>query len=245
MAQLYDEIGIGYCDRRRPDPRILRATHAALGDARTVLNVGAGAGSYEPTERDVVAVEPSIEMIGQRASDAAPVVRAYGDRLPFASGSFDAALATLTLHHWPDQSGGVAELRRVARARVVILTWMDEGEPFWLYDYFPEIIEIDRRLFPGASEFRRSHGPFEPTPVPIPHDCVDGFLGAYWRRPHAYLDRDVRLAISSFSKIRHVEEGVERLRDDLEDGSWSKRYGPVMERSELDLGYRLMVAETR
>jgi SAM-dependent methyltransferase len=243
VAQLYDEIGVGYSDRRRPDPRIAHALRAALGDARTVVNVGAGTGSYESGDFRVVAVEPSLEMIGQRPRGAAPVVRASAERLPFSDASFDAALVVLTLHHWPDQPGGLAELVRVARSRVVILSFVTEGSVFWLYDYFPEIPEIDAVTMPGEAELGRTLGPFECTPLPIPHDCADGFLGAYWRRPRAYLDPDVRRAISAFSRIEGVDEGLERLRADLDDGRWDERYGSLMDRTELDLGYRVIVAE--
>ena len=243
MAQLYDEIGIGYRRRRRPEPRIAQALHAALGDARTVVNVGAGTGSYEPGDLRVVAVEPSLEMIGQRPRGAAPVVRASAERLPFSDASFDASFAVLTMHHWPDLPGGLAELVRVARSRVVILSFVTEGSVFWLYDYFPEIAEIDAVICPGEAELGRALGPLECAPLPIPHDCIDGFLGAYWRRPRAYLDPDVRRAISAFSRIERTEEGLERLRADLDDGHWARRYGSLMDRTELDLGYRVIVAE--
>ena len=171
-------------------PASPRAIIDALGPAASVVNVGAGAGSYEPADRRVVAVEPSREMIRQRPAGAAPVVQASATALPFAAGAFDAALAVLTVHHWPDRARGLAELRRVARDRVVILTWEPDAARFWLVeDYFPELVAIDRAIFPTRDELERSLGPVELRPLPIPHDCVDGFLGAYWRRPHAYLDR--------------------------------------------------------
>ena len=144
MAQLYDEIGIGYRDYRRPDPRFARAIRSALGDAASVVNVGAGAGSYEPDHCRVVAVEPSMEMIPQREGAAAPVVQAAGARLPFGDGAFDAALAVLTLHHWPDRARGLSELARVSRKRVVVVSWDPDTFNVWLYDYFPQIAEIDR-----------------------------------------------------------------------------------------------------
>ena len=241
MAEFYDTIGRGYRSHRRPEPRIAAAIVAALGPAESVINVGAGAGSYEPTDRRVVAVEPSLEMIRQRHPEAAPVVRASAGDLPFADGAADAALAVLTIHHWPDRARGLAELARVARRRVVILTWDPGTYGFWLVeDYFPEIVAVDRGLFPTLADFTAALGPVAVRPLPIPHDCRDGFLGAYWRRPRAYLDAGVRLAISTFSKI-DAEPGLARLRSDLENGDWQRRYGAVLAATELDLGYRLVV----
>jgi SAM-dependent methyltransferase len=241
-AQLYDRIGVGYGGHRRPDPRIASAIVAALGRAERVVNVGAGAGSYEPIDRSVVAVEPAISMIRQRGPESAPVVQGSALALPFRDAAFDAALAVLTVHHWPDRAQGLAELRRVARDRVVILTWLADAPGFWLVeDYFPEMVALDR-IFPTPDEMRRALGPIEVHPLPVPHDCTDGFLGAYWRRPQAYLDAAVRGAISSFSKLREVEPGLSRLRQDLDDGTWTRRYGSLLTRSDLDLGYRLVVA---
>jgi len=243
VAHLYDTIGIGYRALRRPDPRIAAAIVGALGPAASLVNVGAGAGSYEPTDRRVVAVEPSREMIRQRPAGAAPVVQASATALPFRAGAFDAALAVLTVHHWPDRAQGLAELRRVARDRVVILTWEPDAARFWLIeDYFPELLAVDRAIFSTRDEMERDLGAVEWRPVPIPHDCVDGFLGAYWRRPHAYLDPAVRGAISTFSKIGDVERGLSRLHQDLDDGTWTRRHGSLLTRAQLDLGYRLVVA---
>ena len=244
VAQLYDAIGHGYSVQRRPDSRVAAAIARALGDAESVLNVGAGAGSYEPDDRRVVAVEPAWSMIRQRAAGAAPVVQASAVDLPFKDGAFASALAILTIHHWPDRPRGLAELARVARRRVVALTW-DPATTlgFWLVDdYFPEIVALDRPLFPSLADFERAWGALDVRPVPVPHDCVDGFLGAYWRRPAAYLDAGVRAAISTFSKLRDVERGLARLRRDLDDGTWTRRHGHLLERTELDLGYRLVVA---
>jgi len=242
LPELYDRIGVGYGAHRRPDPRIGAAILHALGRAASVVNVGAGAGSYEPADRAVVAVEPSAAMIRQRPRGSAPVVQASATALPFRDDAFDAALAVLTVHHWPDRARGLAELRRVARHRVVILTWDPESTGFWLVeDYFPALA-MDREIFPPLEELRRLLGAIDAHPLPIPHDCVDGFLGAYWRRPHAYLDPAVRGAISTFSKLGDVEAGLARLRHDLEDGTWARRHGHLSTRSALDLGYRLVVA---
>ena len=243
MSQLYDEIGVGYRDFRRPDPRLEAAITRALNRAETVVNVGAGAGSYEPSDRFVVAVEPAMTMIRQRRPGSAPVVQASATELPFRDDGFAAALAILTVHHWPDQARGLDEMARVARRRIVVVTWDPSTSGFWLVDdYFPEIVEIDRPLFPSIEDFRKALGRVEVHPLPIPHDCVDGFLGAYWRRPHAYLDAGVRGAISTFAKLHDMGRGLDRLRRDLEDGSWARRYRDLLDQSEIDLGYRIVIA---
>jgi SAM-dependent methyltransferase len=243
VAHLYDAIGEGYRRQRRPDPRIARAVAAALGNAESVLNVGAGTGSYEPDDRPVVAVEPAWSMIRQRPAGAAPVVQASATHLPFRDGAVAASLAILTIHHWSDRAQGLAELARVARRRVVALTWDPAAPGFWLVnEYFPELVAIDRRIFPDLEELRRAWGALDVRPVPVPHDCADGFTGAYWRRPAAYLDAAVRSGMSTFAKLPDVEAGLARLRHDLADGTWMRRHGRLLERTELDLGYRLVVA---
>ena len=238
---LYDTIGHGYATRRRADPRIAAQIYRALGRARSVVNVGAGAGSYEPRDRPVFAVEPSTVMIRQRPPASAPVVQASAMGLPFRDASFDATLSVLTLHHWPDIARGLRELRRVARDRVVILTFDTEATDFWLLDYFPEILEIDRRTMPPMSLIEQQLGAVEVSPVPVPHDCTDGFLGAHWRKPHAYLDPEVRAATSVFARIGGLDAGLARLRDDLTSGAWHERYGQLEGGGECDLGYRLVV----
>jgi SAM-dependent methyltransferase len=240
--ELYDTIGRGYRRLRRQDPRIAAHVFRALGGAASVVNVGAGAGSYEPRDRELVAVEPSMVMIRQRDPGAAHAVRASAAELPFRDASFDASLAVLTIHHWADLERGLHELRRAARRKVVILTCDPSVTGFWLTDYFPEILEIDRRIMPPLSELQRRLGRIAVFDVPIPHDCADGFLGAYWRRPAAYLSADVRAAISTFAKLRDVEQGVTALRSDLASGEWHERYGRDLDRDAIDLGYRLVVA---
>lgn len=242
MAALYDRIGLSYADLRQPDPRISKAIRKGLGDARTILNVGAGAGSYEPTDRSVIAVEPSMTMIKQRRSGAAPAVQATATALPFRADTFETALAILTVHHWPDPQAGIEELRRVARDRVVILTWDPSNEGFWLTDYFPEILDIDRQIFPKLDDFGRWLGRVSVRRIPIPKNCSDGFLGAYWGRPVAYLDDDRRSAISTFSKV-NAAPGLKTLRRDIVSGAWLERYGGLLYESELDLGYRLILAD--
>lgn len=245
-ATTYDTIGRGYARQRVPDPRIAARLHAALGSARSVLNVGAGAGSYEPADRRVVAVEPSAVMVAQRPGDAAPAVRARAEALPFADGSFDAVMGVLTSHHWADQAAGVAECVRVARERVVFLTWDPDGEPFWLVrDYLPEFQALDRAQFPSMADLPVLFGDgvrVEVDAVPVPHDCVDGFLGAFWRRPAAYLDPAVQSGISSFARVPGTSAGLDRLRADLASGAWAERNRPLLRREALDVGYRIVVA---
>lgn len=240
---LYDTIGRGYSAHRRPDPRLAARIEGALGGARTVVNVGAGTGSYEPAAREVVAVEPSEVMVRQRPRGSAPVVRASADGLPFRDGAFDAALAILTIHHWPDWRRGLAELRRVARDRVVLFTWDPDGPLFWLVrEYFPEIPRADRATFPSLEAMSRVLGPLAVHPVPVPADCADGFLGAYWRRPEAYLDAGVRGAVSAFARVPDTGARLARLAADLADGTWMRRHGELLALEELDVGYRLVVA---
>jgi SAM-dependent methyltransferase len=245
MSQLYDAIGIGYQERRRPDPRLAAAIATALNRAESVVNVGAGTGSYEPADRAVVAVEPATTMIRQRRVGSAPVIQASANALPFRDEGFAASLAILTVHHWPDRARGLDELARVARRRVVIVTWDPASTGFWLVDdYFPEIVDIDRKIFPTIEDYGRVLGRVEVRPFPIPHDCIDGFLGAYWRRPHAYLDAGVRAAISTFTKMSppKLESGLEGLRRDLADGTWERRHAHLLDRAEIDLGYRIVIA---
>ena len=242
MTAEYDRIGIGYAALRRPDPRIAAPIHAALGDARTVLNVGAGAGSYEPADRIVTALDPSAAMIAQRPPSDATVVLGRAEDLPFGDDAFDAAIAVLTVHHWTDIARGLAEMRRVARGPVVILTYDPAFRDFWLFDYFPGLCALDDRRMPRMDVYADRLGDVAVTAVPIPHDCSDGFLAAYWRRPSAYLDPGVRSGISSFWKIGNLAPGLDRLASDLEDGTWQGRYGDLLDVEARDCGYRLVVA---
>jgi SAM-dependent methyltransferase len=242
----YDRIGSSYARHRRPDRRIAARIVAALGDSRSVVDVGAGTGSYEPRDRLVVAVEPSWVMIAQRPPDVAPVVRGNAERLPFGDDVFDAAMALLTVHHWGDFRRGLAEMLRVARRRVVVLTWDRDlvGEAFWLArDYFPEVREAERGLA-TLDEIAAALGPCTAQMVPVPHDCTDGFFGAYWRRPEAYLDPGVRASISGLARLDEatVRPAIERLAADLASGAWDRRYGHLRALEEIDLGYRLVVS---
>ena len=241
----YDRIGRGYAARRQPDPRIAAQVLQALGSARRVVNVGAGAGSYEPDDRMVVAVEPSAVMRAQRPDGAAPCVDAVVGALPFASETFDVAMAVLSVHHWPDQRAGLDELRRVA-ARQVVLTF-DPGfhDRFWMVrEYLPESAHL-RGSTPMAPELVAEHlGGGEVHVVPVPDDCRDGFYWAYWKRPDAYLDPSVQASISGIAQLpaELVAERMARLAADLASGRWAARHGDLVRRSSVDGGYRLVVA---
>jgi SAM-dependent methyltransferase len=245
-AERYDRIGATYTVTRQPDPRIASAILAALGDARSVVNVGAGTGSYEPADRTVIAVEPSAAMIARRPPSAAPVRQGHAESLPLETGSVDAAMAISTLHHWSDVRAGLRELRRVVRSRVVILVWDTSYEgSFWLTNtYIPELERWTLAHVPSLAEIEQELGPLTRRPIPIPRDCSDGFLRAFWARPEAYLDVGVRRNISQFNLVSEdaIDAGLERLRDDLESGVWDDRFGRLRRLEELDLGYCLLVA---
>ena len=240
MNTLYDTIGLNYADLRKPDFRIAQRIETALGDATSVLNVGAGAGSYEPANRQVTAVEPSAEMIRQRPASNATVVQGSAEDLPYEDNSFDASMAVLTIHHWSDQAKGAAEMRRVTRGKVVFLTYDPSFRTFWLLDYFPALVTLDEGQMPPMENYGKWLGPVEVSPVPIPHDCSDGFLAGYWRRPAAYLDERVRAAMSSFWKLDNVSEGLRKLEADLKSGAWEQRHAGLLDLDELDCGYRLV-----
>ena len=242
----YDRIGTSYTRTRRTDPRIAARLHGALSDARRVLNVGAGTGNYEPSDRSVIAVEPSATMVAQRPPGAAPVVRAYAEALPFAAGTFDATLAVFTVHHWPQPERGLAELRRVAPRQVFLTFDHSFDEDFWLVaEYLPEIRALDTGSDAhAAAGIARVLDVRSVEPLPVPADCVDGFAACYWSRPEAYLDPDVQAGISCLAMLEPevLAHGTGRLRADLASGAWDARHGHLRERPELDLGYRVVVA---
>jgi SAM-dependent methyltransferase len=246
---LYERIGGGYARTRRADPRIARAVHGALGDARSVLNVGAGAGSYEPRDRDVIAVEPSARMRAQRPSDAAPCLDAAAEDLPLADGSVDVAMALYTDFHWRDRARGIAEMMRVSRHGIVVLT-VDRtvAEDYWLTrDYLPAANDLFAEL--DALTALPPGPPQQVMPVPIPADCRDGFIHAFWKRPEAFLDPQVPATMAAFARLPAptVADALARLRDDLESGVWARRNRQLAARNTCDLGHRLLVwrAETR
>lgn len=242
----YETKGQGYAAQRRPDPRIAAMVHDALGDARTVLNVGAGAGSYEPTDRYVLAVEPSAAMRAQRPPGAAPALSAVAEDLPFDDDSFDAAMAAVTVHQWPDPVRGLAELRRVARGPVAVLTF-DTGAPgerLWLSEYVPELLAAERRRFPAIGVIAAAAGQTaEVVEVPIPIDCTDGFAEAYYGRPEKFLDPRARAAQSAWSFVGEaaVTRGADRLRADLESGAWDARHGHLRGQPWFAGGMRLII----
>lgn len=238
---IYDTIGVDYAQHRQPDHRIALQIAGALAGCDSVVNIGAGTGSYEPRDRAVVAVEPSIVMIAQRSRDAAPAIQGSAEHLPFEDGEFDAAMAVLTVHHWSDLQAGLLEMMRVARKRIIVMTWDPRSPGFWLVrDYFPDILAIDRTIFPPLDLLRSIMGEIETQIVPVPHDCTDGFLGAYWRRPEAYLDDLVRNSISAFPRITDVDRRMDQLSNDLASGQWVTKNRRLMSLDALDTGYRLV-----
>jgi SAM-dependent methyltransferase len=240
--QLYDAIGVGYLATRQTEPRIAARIWAALGDADTVVNVGAGTGSYEPTGRDVIAVEPSAVMRAQRPAGAAPCLAARADRLPFPDQSFDAAMAVLSDHHWPDPVAGLREMRRVA-GRVVVFNFdAEHANEFWLTrDYLPEFAALAHGRSTMTQRAAALGARLEP--VPIPWDCADGFFHAYWRRPEQYLRPEVRRGISVFAAVGpQAEQRMTRqLRDDLASGRWAGRNRDITGLAEAELGARLLI----
>ncbi len=245
---IYEAIGVGYGVVRQEDPRVRHQLQAALGGAVPVLNVGAGAGSYEPRDRAVLAVEPSLTMIRQRPDHAAPVVRAVAQQLPFPDATFGAAMAVLTVHHWPDAAAGLAEVRRVTDGPVVVLTF-DQTVHLaqWLVtDYFPEMAELDGEL-PTPAAIAAALGGGRVEVVSVPADCLDGFCHAWWRRPQAYLSAAVRAGISGIARqpVGVVDRAVAQLARDLDDGTWARAHADLLDRDSIDAGYRLVISPGR
>jgi hypothetical protein len=242
----YEAGGRGYATARRTDPRIAAYVHAALGDAATVINVGAGAGSYEPADRTVTAVEPSAAMRGQRPAHLAPAVDAVAEDLPFGDDSFGAAMAMVTVHQWRDADRGLRELRRVSGGPVVVLTFDGDAlDQFWLARYAPELIVAERRRYPAISRIRAVlGGQSTVTPIPVPADCVDGFTEAYYARPERFLDPAVRRSQSAWGFVDAAarDRAVRRLGDDLASGDWDRRYGALRTQPEFTGSLRLITA---
>jgi SAM-dependent methyltransferase len=242
----YDRIGVGYRGIRRTDPALASRIWAALGDARTILNIGAGTGSYEPGDRWVLAVEPSGVMIAQRPPDAAPVIQAPAEQLPLADQTVDAAMAILTLHHWESVHTGLRELVRVVRDRVLLVT-MDVrvlGKLWIVRDYLPELLGQHVARFPTIDRLRDLLPNARVEVLPVPRECEDGFMAAFWARPHAYLDPAARAATSPWHDLPAavVDRALTQLRVHLDSGEWQRRHGHLLALTELDVGLRLITA---
>jgi SAM-dependent methyltransferase len=248
MPQLYDRISSNYAQVRREDPRIAARIHQALGDATTVLNVGAGTGNYEPRDRDVVSVEPSLAMIVQRRDRSSRVVRGVAEALPMRSDSADVAMAVLTLHHWSDLDAGLREMARVAPRQLIFLFDAADTNRFWAMEYFPEALDLaSERRAPDVERLRTVLDVTECQPVPIPIDCTDGIGAAYWGRPEAYLDPAVQQGMSWLAQLPSPvrASGTARLAEDLRSGRWDERFGHFRGEPALDVGYKLVAARRR
>jgi SAM-dependent methyltransferase len=242
----YDEHGGAYSRGRRTDPRIAARIHAALGDARTVLNVGAGTGSYEPHDRWVLAVEPSATMRAQRPRGSAPAIDASAEALPLDDDSVDAAMACVTIHHWQPRDAGLAELRRVACGPVVVFTFDLDRLPAWQLELLREGIELERPRFGSIDEVAAAlGGSVRVETIPTPADCADGFFEAFWNRPEALLDPEVR---GSQSLWKLLDPGVEerivaRLAAELESGAWDAEHGDLRRQKSFNGSLRLVISE--
>jgi SAM-dependent methyltransferase len=246
VSAIYDRIGINYSVRRCTDPEIAQQLFSELSGATRIVNIGAGAGSYEPDDVSLVAVEPSLEMISQRRTGSHRVEKAFAEALPFENKSFSHAMTVLSMHHWANREAAFNEINRVATGKFVAITWDPKSNPFWLTrDYFPEIYETDKRIFPDLDEIKEYFDQVTMTPLLIPGNCKDGFLAAFWKRPEAYLSDEVRQAISSFSKLKNVSKGLRKLEADLESGAWHQINHAILNTSSLDAGYRIVSAKVR
>lgn len=246
MKAIYDDIGTNYSATRRTDPKIAKQLYAELQGATRIVNIGAGTGSYEPENVDLVAVEPSSKMISQREIGSHPVEQAFAEHLPFEDRSFSHAMAVLSMHHWTNRTLAFGEINRVVTEKFVAITWDPTADPFWLTrDYFPEIHEMDKDIFPDLEELNEHFDEVKMSPLQIPGDCIDGFLAAFWKRPAAYLRREVRQAMSPFAKIKNLSEGLQKLEDDLASGAWVKNNHSILGLSSLDAGYRVISAKVK
>lgn len=242
----YDEIGRSYTKTRREDPRVAAVIRSCLGTATTIVNVGAGAGSYEPADRAVVAVDPSVQMLRQRQARTINVVRGIAEALPFPDHAFDAAMAVLTVHHWSDPRVGLQEMRRVSRRQVVFFFEPLRTHNFWGLEYFPEALALPSETNPPDEQLLREHLDVQEVhEVLVPHDCLDGFGAAYWARPKAYLNRDIQDGMSWLALLPDDvrERGTRQLEADLASGEWDRRHGHLRKQAAFDAGYRIAIAE--
>jgi SAM-dependent methyltransferase len=243
----YDELGVNYTDFRRPEPRIAARIWAALGDAASVVNVGAGAGSYEPSDRQTIAVEPSPLMIAKRPPGAGPAIRGVAEALPLDDKCVDAAMGTLTIHHWNDLGSGLAEMRRVARKRIVLLTIdAEKNSEIWtLSEYFPTAAQAEREKMPAMQALEAKLPRATIEVVPAPSRCRDEFTSALWDRPELFLEPETLRASSLWHQLspETIRSGQERLRADLASGRWDEAHGHLRTLPELDIGLRLVCEE--
>ena len=246
MDAIYDDIGNNYSVTRCTDPKIAKQLYDELQGATRIVNIGAGTGSYEPENIELVAVEPSSVMISQRKDGSHRVEQAFAEKLPFENSSFSHAMTVLSMHHWQNRARAFNEINRVATEKFVAITWDPKSEPFWLTrDYFPEIYEMDKRIFTDLGELNEYFDEVTIRPLQISSDCQDGFFAAFWKRPKAYLNSTVRQAMSPFSKIKNLSEGLQKLEDDLASGVWAKNNHAILGLSSLDAGYRVISAKVR
>lgn len=246
MNPIYDKIGLNYSVTRCTDPKIAKLLYSEFRGASRIVNIGAGTGSYEPEHGQLVAVEPSSEMISQRKSGSGCVVQAFAEDLPFEDSSFSHAMTVLSMHHWENRALAFSEINRVATEKFVAISWDPEADPFWLTrDYFPEFYEMDRVNFPKLEELKREFDEVKMSPLRIPSDCKDGFLASFWKRPEAYLNRKVRQSISSFSLVNNLADGLQKLEDDLARGVWARKNQAILNSSSADVGYRIISAKVR
>lgn len=242
----YDAHGAGYGAIRRTDPRIAAYVHAALGEAHTIVNVGAGAGSYEPLDRHVLPIEPSAVMRAQRPAHLAPAIHGFAEALPLDDQSVDAAMAMVTVHQWSDPAKGLAELRRVSRGPVIVLTFDGDAlDQYWLADYAPELIAAERRRYPPIDQIAATlGGTTEVQVVPVPIECADGFTEAFYARPERFLDPAVRAAQSAWGFVdpQVAHRFSNALEADLASGRWDERYGDWRNKPEFAGSLRLIVS---
>ncbi len=246
MHTIYDDIGINYSVQRRTDPHIASQLFSELKEATRIVNIGAGTGSYEPENIELVAVEPSSKMIAQRKIGSHKVEKAFAEELPFENNSFSHAMTVLSMHHWGNRELAFREINRVVTEKFVAITWDPKSDPFWLTrDYFPEIHAMDKCIFPNIDELSEHFDEVGMRPLQIPCDCIDGFLAAFWKKPEAYLSRDVRQSISPFSKIRNLSDGLQKLKEDLASGAWVRNNRSILGSTTLDVGYKVVWAKVR
>lgn len=242
---LYEDLGRSYAATRTQDPRIATQIWAALEAGHSLLNVGAGTGSYEPTDRTVVALEPSRTMVAQRRQRSSLVVRGFAEQLPFPDHVFDAALAVFTVHHWTNREAGLRELCRVARLQVVLFFEPLEVHRFWTLEYFEDAKQLPSERNAPREALLRAHLPVrEVQVVPVPHDCLDGFGAAFWARPERYLDPTVQAGMSWIALLppEARQRATTRLADDLKSGEWDRKHGHLRNQDSWDAGYRLAIA---